>query len=148
MVEHVTENHGVGSSILPLGTIFLLFAATFQAQVQPAPVQKPEPFVVSGCLHGPTLKTTRSNTSGVSVTTFRLRGPKQLMKALREYEGQEVEINGTLKDSKGRMGAARTKALGGRTKITVGIREDRNTEQPEDPELTVQSFRRLSPHCG
>ena len=132
-----------------VGTLILeaFIAVTLQAQVQPAPVQKPAPFVVSGCLHGKTLKTTRSNTSGVSVTTFRLRGPKQLMNALREYEGQEVEVSGTLKDDKGRMGATRTKALGGRTKITVGVREERNTEQSEDPELAVQSFRPLSPRC-
>ena len=47
--------------------------APLQGQAQ-SEVQKRRPFVVSACVHGATLKTTRSDTSGVSVDTFRLRG--------------------------------------------------------------------------
>jgi hypothetical protein len=126
--------------------ILLLFTgfigAILHAQV-PSPIQKPQPFVVAGCLQGTRLTTTDVNTSGSTADVYRLRGPRQLMKALREYEGQEVEISGTLKDSDGRLGATRSKQLGNRTRIGIAVREDRTTQQPETPELTVEFF---SPH--
>lgn len=116
------------------------------AQV-PTPVQKPEEAVVRGCLAGHTLKVIEADNSGVYSDTFRLRGPKRVMKALKELDGAEVEITGTLKDQDGRMGAVRTKRIGERSTITMGVREYRNDQPTDDPEITVESFKALNPHC-
>lgn len=121
-------------------------AAVLEAQV-PSPIQKPQQFVVTGCLQGTRLTTTHVNTSGTTADVYRLLGPRPMMKALREYEGQEVEISGILKDPEGRMGASRRKQLGTRTRIAVGVREDRNTQHAETPGLTVESFRHISARC-
>jgi hypothetical protein len=121
--------------------------ATIAAAQVPTPVQKPEEAVVRGCVTGHTLKVVEADNSGVYSDTFRLRGPKRVMKALTELEGSEVEITGTLKDSDGRMGAVRTKRVGDRTKITMGVREYQNATPTDDPEITVESFRSLNPHC-
>lgn len=122
-------------------------AATIAATQVPTPVQKPEQTVVRGCLAGQTLKTIETDTSGIYSDTFRLRGPKRLMKALKEFDGDEVEITGTLKDSDGRMGAVRTKPIGDRTTITLGVREYRGDHTTDDPEITVESFKSLNPRC-
>lgn len=128
--------------IIPL----IVAGASGSGQVQ-SEIQKPHDIVVTGCLDGRTLKTTRADNFGTSADTFRLRGSRQVMKALREYQGHELQITGTLKDREGRMGATRTKALSRRTKLSLGVREDRNTQQPEDPELTVESFKVVSASC-
>jgi hypothetical protein len=119
---------------------------TLHTQAQPE-VQRPHEFVVTGCLTAKTLKTTRSNTFGVSADTFRLRGSKQVMKALSEYEGDELQITGTLRDPAGRMAASRTKSLSAKTKVSIAVREDRNTQSSEDPEVTVHSFKVISTGC-
>lgn len=121
--------------------------ASIAAVQVPTPVQKPGEAVVRGCVAGHTLKVIETDNSGIYSDTFRLRGPKRVMNALKELEGSEVEITGTLKDSDGRIGAVRTKRVGDRTKITMGVREYQNANPTDEPEITVESFRSLNPRC-
>jgi len=131
------------------GSLLLLasVAAVIQVDRRPPGPDRPTT-VVEGCLHGRTLKATRVDTTGVQTHTFRLRIPKSLAAALKEHEGHKEELTGILSDTERTMGGGRTKAVGRRTKITVGAREERNTGLKEDPQLEVVSFRHVATTCG
>jgi hypothetical protein len=108
---------------------------------------------LKGCVHGSELKVTYSNSAdftpdGAAPTVFRLRGSRQLMKQLREHEGHYDEVSGILKDAQGKMGALKEKQVGKRTRITAGVREERDTGvEPADPVLDVRSFAHVRSTC-
>ena len=103
--------------------------------------------VLVGCVHRSELKLTKPHPSGPYSDAVRLRGPKKIMKALREHDGHEEELTGTLTEPAGKMGGGKSKSIGKRTKITVGAHEDRAPDMPEEPQLTVLSFRHVNSAC-
>ena len=117
-----------------------------QANRPPTGPDKPTT-VIEGCLNGRTLEATNVDTTGVQRHTYRLKIPKSLASALKEHEGHKEEITGILSDTDRTMGGGRTKAVGKRTKITIGAREERNTGPKEEPQLEVLSFRHVSASC-
>jgi hypothetical protein len=69
--------------------------------------------------------------------------------ALREHEGHEEEITGVLRHTARSMGGTKSKVMnGGKTRVTVGAAEERNTGPDEGPPLIdVSSFRHLADLC-
>jgi hypothetical protein len=133
-----------GSAVVIVG---LAFAPWAQSDRVPPPKDMHEA-VVQGCLRGGSLKVTRSDTGGDQPETFHLRIPKGIAKALKEYEGHEVELTGFVKDTDRTMGAGKSKALSNNTKITVGAREDHDPgDLPPQRDLQVASFRDVAPVC-
>ena len=110
-----------------------------------------DPITLRGCLHGKTLKVTRSDDPlGPETKSFSLHLSKALATALREHEGHEEEITGVLRNTARSMGGTKSKVMnGGRTKVTVGAAEERNTGPDEGPPLIdVSSFRHIADLCG
>ena len=133
-----------GCSLLMLALSIVVAAA--QTNGRPPGPDKPAT-VVEGCLSGRTLEATNVDTTGVQRRTYRLKIPKSLASALKEHEGHKMKITGILSDTDRTMGGGRTKAVGKRTKITIGAREERNTGPKEDPQLEVLSFDHVSASC-
>jgi hypothetical protein len=110
-----------------------------------------EAITLQGCLHGKALKVTRSDDPlGPETRTFRLHLSKALANALREHEGHEEEITGMLQPTSRAMGGTKSKVVnGGKTRISVGAAEERNTG-PDDgpPQIDVSSFRHIAALCG
>jgi hypothetical protein len=134
--------------------VLLFFYAIAPAQGDRTPASAAGDVIsVKGCVRGSELKVTYSNSAdftpdAAAPTLFRLRGPKQLMKQLREHEGHYDEVSGIMKDSEGKMGALKEKQVGKRTRITAGVREERDTgTQPANPVLDVRSFSHVRSTC-
>lgn len=112
---------------------------------------KSDPITLRGCIHGKTLKVTRSdNPLGPETRSFHLHLSKALANALREHEGHEEEITGVLQPTSRAMGGTKSKVVnGGKTRISVGAAEERNTG-PDDgpPQIDVSSFRHIAALCG
>jgi hypothetical protein len=134
----------------------ILFALTFAVILSPQSdvVKKSrdsDPVTIRGCLQGKTLKVTRSDEPlGPETKSFSLHLSKALATALREHEGHEEEITGVLRHTARSMGGTKSKVMnGGRTKVTVGAAEERNTGPDEGPPLIeVNSFRHIADLCG
>src|SRR6476646_11841570 len=110
-----------------------------------------DPISLRGCLHGKTLKVTRSDDPlGPETKSFSLHLSKALATALREHEGHEEEITGVLRHTARSMGGTKSKVMnGGRTKVTVGAAEERNSGSDEGPPvMDVSSFRHITDLCG
>jgi hypothetical protein len=109
-----------------------------------------DPITLRGCLHGKTLKVTRSDDPlGPETKTFSLHLSKALATALREHEGHEEEITGVLRHTARAMGGTKSKVMnGGKTKVTVGATEERNTGPDEGPpQIDVTGFRHMADLC-
>lgn len=112
------------------------------------PGDKPRIITVSGCLVGSSLKVTDTNTSGTYIERFRLRGSKELLKALtKDHKGHEVEVTGALMDPKGVTGQGKTVQVGKKTTIYTNARDRGETTPATDPSIEVQSFRDVRPTC-
>ena len=135
-----------------LALLFVYAIAPAQGDRPPASAAA-DVIAVKGCVRGSELKVAYSNSSdftpdAAAPTVFRLRGPKQLMKQLREHEGHYDEVSGILKDSEGKIGALKEKQVGKRTRITAGVREERDTgAEPANPVLDVRSFTHVRSTC-
>jgi hypothetical protein len=129
----------------------LVVALTAGALVQGDRVPPPKgshSAVIRGCVHGSSLKAIHSDTDPGD-ETFHLRMSKGIAKALKEYEGHQVELTGFVKDTDRMMGGAKSKNITSKTKITVGGSEDRNEGGvPDARELQVTSFRDVAPTCS
>jgi hypothetical protein len=109
-----------------------------------------DPITLRGCLHGKTLKVTRSDDPlGPEIKTFSLHLSKTLVTALREHEGHEEEVTGVLHHTARSMGGTKSKVMnGGKTKVTVGATEERNTGPDEGPPLIdVSTVRHIADLC-
>jgi len=109
-----------------------------------------DPITLRGCLHGKTLKVTRSDYPlGPEIKTFSLHLSKTLATALREHEGHEEEVTGVLHHTARSMGGTKSKVMnGGKTKVTVGATEERNTGPDEGPPLIdVSTVRHIAELC-
>jgi len=127
--------------------IALVLSGVPQGDVKP-PKPSENTTAVRGCVKGHSLKTTQSDILGLGTATYKLHLSKSPAKALREHDGHEEEFTGVVEqDVSGRsMGGEKATAIG-KTKITVGAREERNTGERSDPELKVESFRHISATC-
>jgi hypothetical protein len=135
-------------AFVPVVATVALLSMLEQPQTDKRPDAGKASVVVVGCLHGSGLKVTKPGVLGTYSDTVNLRAPSKVMKALREHEGHEEELTGTLVEPKEKMGGGRSKALGKRTKITVGAHEDRSPDVPQVPQLDVTSFRHIGSACA
>ncbi len=121
--------------------------------VQSPPGEKPEQktrlpekgdiIVVTGCIAGSSMLEDRE-----SGRIYRLKGPKGLLKQLwKEHAGHIDEVTGELQSSL-RMGNTKIGQVG-RTRITIGASETRNTGAPTElhPVLSVRSFEHTGIPC-
>lgn len=144
----------------------LLFAAVSGASAQQPPevvTAKPpakgDGVVVRGCLSGNLLyadETRRNHDSGwlVSTVTFRLTGPRDVLRSLRsEHEGEMMDVSGVLKsDLPDDRSVPRGKQIG-KTRIFVGIGQSPRGNSPGDdlpymPVVEVKSFEPAGGRCS
>lgn len=150
-----------------LGTLALLSLAAISAGAVPqlpetekskAPV-KGDKVVVRGCLAGNMLhadETRRNHDSGwqASLVTFRLSGPRNLLRTLRdEHEHEIVDVSGVLKsDLPDTHGVPRGKTIG-KTRIVIGMGQPPRGNTPGEtmpyfPVLEVASFEPAGGRCS
>jgi len=108
---------------------------------------------VSGCVKGSmltetNLRVTEGERDGNPARRWRLRGPKALMKQLKEQSQYELLIVGTTSNPRSGMviGSKRI----GRTNIYIGGNPDRMSRDPlpEQPTIDVESFESTGATCG
>jgi hypothetical protein len=106
--------------------------------------------VVTGCVDGSWLKVRQTDPIGTHTDRFRLRGNKDLMKALtKDNDGHFVEVTGVLSDPDNTQGRGKTVQIGKKTTITTGARDVPGpTDMKRDPTLDVTSFKPLKDDCG
>lgn len=129
-----------------LMSIFALHSGgTPQDRPEPKPKvpEKGDMIVVKGCLAGSMLEDSEGG------RTYRLKGDKSVMQLLtKEHKGHMDEVTGELKSSL-RAAGGRSKQVG-RTKISIGVAETRNTGGADEyyPVLEVKSFKHLLGVCS
>jgi hypothetical protein len=148
-------------------TIVLLSLAAVSAGAaqQPPETEKAKPpgkgdkVVVRGCLAGTMLhadETRRNHDSGwqTSLVTFRLSGPRNLLRTLRgEHEHEIVDVSGVLKSElPDTHGVPRGKTIG-KTRIVVGMGQPPRGQTPGEmvpyfPVLEVVSFEPAGGRCS
>lgn len=105
--------------------------------------EKGDIIVVKGCIAGSSMLEDLE-----SGRIYRLKGAKALLKQLtKEHAGHMEEVTGELQSSL-RMGNTRIAQVG-RTRITIGASETRNTGAPTElnPVLSVRSFEHTAVPC-
>ena len=148
----------MGSLVARSTVAAFCIAASLAAQEKPAkPAAKGDAIVVRGCLTGITLESVDSTimdeaTGAQTRWTYELKGDKQLLKKLREeYDGQLVEVTGTVRSKTAHPSAPREKKVG-KTKIVVGAGHGATQQGiPESiermPVLEVQSYEGRGARC-
>lgn len=135
--------------------ILLIALAALPAAAGPQDPPEPDQpgrmrIVVTGCVKGSTL--TESNLrmpgdpGGLPPRRWRLRGPKDLMKQIKDRRGRELEIAGSTKDADadtvGRVRVGRSNVfIGGGP---MGAARD---PVPEPPTIDVESFEPTGEAC-
>ena len=106
---------------------------------------------LTGCARGSTFTETNLRLPDVSEEgpsrRWRLRGPKPLMKRIKEHEGREIEIAGTMKTAE--SSGAGGKRIG-KTNIYIGGDPNRTTNRdplPELPTIDIVSFEPTGEAC-
>jgi hypothetical protein len=133
--------------LLPLATI-----ATASAQpAAPSKDSKPKNSAVHvrGCLHGTELAVSEDQGFVLPGGNVLLKGGRQLMNAVREHNGHEVEVVGVLKTSRQDAVAIKEKR-GDRTRVYVGASEHRGgtPDTPAvEPVLDVRELTPIAPVC-
>jgi hypothetical protein len=145
------------------GTAVLLTAPVRAAA--PAPAQAAETpqkdsrglVVIRGCIESGTLTSASggdadSTGTGVAGLTYRLAGPRALVKQLRrEHDGHTEEITGRIKGELAPRSTVHKKQVG---KIGVvvgagpGVAGPNAPRVPEMPSIEVEAFRHLEDHCA
>lgn len=107
---------------------------------------------VTGCVKGSTLAETNLRVSTVDreenpARRWRLRGPKALMKQLKEHAGYELQIVGTTPNPNSGLviGSKRI----GKSNIFIGTNTGKTARDPlpEPPTIDVKSFERTGETC-
>jgi hypothetical protein len=104
---------------------------------------------ITGCVKGSTLTETNLRIPGDKddppARKWRLRGPKDLMKQIKDHGGKELEITGTSKEpDSGMTGGKRI----GKSNIYIGATPTANRDPlPEQPTLDVESFKPTGESC-
>lgn len=133
---------------MPVVTIAGALLSMLLAQSQPEQnknkiPEKGDIIVVTGCVTGSS--TLEDLESG---RIYRLKGAKGLLKQLaKEHSGHIQEVTGELQSSL-RMGGTKIGQVG-RTRITIGGAESRNTGAPTElhPVLSLRSFEHTARPC-
>jgi hypothetical protein len=108
---------------------------------------------VTGCVKGSTLTETSLHAAEPvrdegPVRRWRVRGPKALMRQMKDYAGKELRIAGTTKDPRAGLvlGAKRI----GRSNVYIGGNVDNGATRdplPEQPTVDVESFEATGAVC-
>jgi hypothetical protein len=122
------------------------------AQEKP-PAENGKPRVeVTGCVKGSTLTETNLHMSPEPrgenpARRWRLRGPKALMKQLKEASGKELTIIGTTNEVKSGLVIGQTKI--GDARIYIGSNVDKTTREPlpDLPTIDIESFEPTGERC-
>jgi hypothetical protein len=110
-------------------------ATVLVAQEAPKPKQGETRLVVTGCLKGRVIAATRNPDERAEVVTgpdvvgqsFRLAGPKEVINEVKKYDGDLVEITGTVRTSD----LARAPGFNmGRTRVSVGVAQGTDPSRP------------------
>jgi hypothetical protein len=140
----------------------VLLAAPAAAQEGPKPKvpKKGDEIIVRGCLKGLILTATETSLSAsedstgklVTPYTYQLKGPKDLLRKLREeHDDRVVEVTGELKSTLPQESALRGVTIG-KTRIMVGVganSADPMVRQGESlPVLEVKSYEGVRVTCG
>jgi hypothetical protein len=135
--------------------IVVVAALPFGVAAQETPDKKDSTHVqveVTGCVKGSMLTETNLRVSTADreenpSRRWRLRGPKALMKRLKEHTGQELQIVGNTKNPNSGL------VLGGKrignTNIYIGSNPSNATRDPlpEQPTIDVESFEPTGEKC-
>jgi hypothetical protein len=107
---------------------------------------------VSGCVKGSTLTETNLHVSGGTraenpARRWRLRGPKAVMRQLKEQAGKELTLIGTTKEAESGLVIGQTRL--GKARIYVGsnIGKTAAEQLPELPTIDVESFEPTGEKC-
>ena len=110
-------------------------ATVLAAQEAPKPKQGETRLVVTGCLKGRVLAATRNPDERAEVVTgpdvvgrsFRLAGPKEVINEVKKYNGDLVEVTGTVRTSD----LAQAPGFNmGRTRVNVGVSPGSDPSRP------------------
>jgi hypothetical protein len=105
--------------------------------------------VVTGCVERSWLKVRKSDSDGTHVDRFKLRGSKDLIKALTgDHDRHLVEVTGLLTDPGNTQGVGKSVQLGKKNRVYTGAREVPDRPPVVDPLLDVQAFRVISDSCA
>jgi hypothetical protein len=134
-------------------TTLLVFAFVPALAMAQEPTVKDDPsrtrVEITGCVKGSTLTETNLRIAGDKddppARKWRLRGPKDVMKQLKDLKGKELEITGTSKEpDPGMTGGKRI----GKSNIYIGATPNPNRDPlPEQPTLDVESFKPTGESC-
>lgn len=112
-----------------------LVAASITAQEAPPPRKGETRLVVTGCLTGRVLTATRNPDEAAEVVTgpdvigrsFRLAGRRELLNEVKKYNGNLVEITGTVRSSDLAQGPGFNM---GNTRVTAGVAPGTDPSRP------------------
>jgi hypothetical protein len=124
-------------------------AAQSVAPAQEAP-KRDSTVQVRGCLQGQTLTLTEDPGFIVPGGRLDLRGDRRIMRALKEHNGHIEEIVGVLKMQSGRTAVAVKEKRGEKTRVYIGVSEDRPKPLeavPATPIIEVRAFSLIGPKC-
>ena len=133
-------------------TILVVFAfvpALATAQEPPKDDPSRTRVEITGCVKGSTLTETNMRVPGERddppARKWRLRGPKDLMKQIKDQSGKQIEVTGTSKEpDSGMIGGKRI----GKSNIYIGATPNANRDPlPEQPTLDVESFKPTGESC-
>ena len=105
---------------------------------------------VRGCLQGQTLILTEDPGFTVPGGRLDLKGDKRIMRGLKEHNGHIEEIVGVLKMQSGSTAVAVKEKRGEKTRVYVGVSEDRTKPLdpvPAAPIIDVRVFSLVGPKC-
>ena len=122
-------------SSLALASALALGAVAVTAQEAPPPKKGETRLVVTGCLKGRVLAATRNPDERAEVVTgpdvvgksFRIAGPKDVINEVKKYNGDLVEVTGTVKSSD--LAQKPGFNMGG-TRVTVGVASGTDPSRP------------------
>jgi len=111
--------------------------------------QKNSTVRVRGCLQGTEVVVTEDQGFVLPGGRVNLKGGRELMKSLREYNGHEVEVVGVLKTTS-QTAVAMKEKRGGKTRVYAGVSEHRSGSADTlavAPVLEAREVTPLGPAC-
>jgi hypothetical protein len=134
-----------------------LFAQTQQGQEEHKKVPKDSVLVViTGCVKGRVIHAAdvrqTDTTSGLNIRakTFRLEGKKDVIKAIKEIDGERAEVTGLIKKSA--LIEPGLSVMGGRVRIGAGTSSATGSSLPDPAEnvvvLDVENVQSLGGSCA
>jgi len=152
-----------GSMFLRIALASVLAAVPLFAQAQQGQEEKPRKVpkdsvlvVITGCVKGRVIRAAdvrqTDTTSGVNIRakTFRLEGKKDVIKAIKEIDGERAEVTGLIKKSA--LIEPGISVMGGRVRIGAGTSGGTSSSLPDPAEnvvvLDVENVQPLGGSCA